>query len=262
MSFVEGIRVDIYFLGIIILKMLGKMRVEEGDNSNMTSLLQIQDISIFYQNESLSPEMISFLDICFHEPHITLSEIMLHELIVGIVTKSESIKTFPESPNNTLTFNDTSSKKSGTTNTSKVLKRYLTSGTHEGSSSEYYSEVTSQMMNSSVDTFRRKQKIQSVLYEDSSFILKKLIYQGKRKTQLGAPNQKGSGKSLSKFVSSRSVMIDTSSQSSSSPGSFARVLDRTNDHNRIMILDDKLSKKADPIFEEVLEEDEYGSKPC
>ena len=63
MSFVEGIRVDIYFLGIIILKMMGKMRIEEGDNSNMTSLLQIADISVFYKNESLSEEMISFLDI-------------------------------------------------------------------------------------------------------------------------------------------------------------------------------------------------------
>lgn len=63
MNFVEGLRVDIYFLGIIILKMLGKMRVEEGDNSNMTSLLQIHDISMFYANETLSPEMISFLNV-------------------------------------------------------------------------------------------------------------------------------------------------------------------------------------------------------
>ena len=108
MSFVEGIRVDIYFLGIIILKMMGKMRIEEGDNSNMTSLLQIADISVFYKNESLSEEMISFLDIWFNVPHITLSEIMLHELVVEIVTRSESIKTFPESPN--MTFNDSSSK--------------------------------------------------------------------------------------------------------------------------------------------------------
>lgn len=63
MSFVEGLRVDIYFLGIIILKMLGKMRVEEGDNLNMTSLLQIADISVYYKNESLSPEIVDFLEI-------------------------------------------------------------------------------------------------------------------------------------------------------------------------------------------------------
>ena len=62
--------------------------------------------------------------------------------------------------------------KSGTTNTSKVLKRYLTSGTNEGSGSEYYSDNTSHILDSSIETFKRKQKIQSVLYEDSSFILK------------------------------------------------------------------------------------------
>mmetsp|Transcript_4105 Transcript_4105/g.3865 ORF Transcript_4105/g.3865 Transcript_4105/m.3865 type:complete len:100 (-) Transcript_4105:7-306(-) len=39
MSFVEGLRVDVYFLGIVILKILGKMRIEEGDKLNMTSLL-------------------------------------------------------------------------------------------------------------------------------------------------------------------------------------------------------------------------------
>lgn len=63
MSFVEGLRVDIYFLGIIILKILGKMRIEEGEKLNMTALLQITDISVFYQNESLSEEMINFLDV-------------------------------------------------------------------------------------------------------------------------------------------------------------------------------------------------------
>lgn len=63
MSFVEGLRVDIYFLGIIILKMLGKMRVDEGDYLNMTSLLKINDISVFYRSETLSLEMINFLDV-------------------------------------------------------------------------------------------------------------------------------------------------------------------------------------------------------
>ena len=63
MSFVEGLRVDIYFRGIIILKMLGKMRVDEGDYLNMTSLLKINDISVFYRSETLSLEMINFLDV-------------------------------------------------------------------------------------------------------------------------------------------------------------------------------------------------------
>lgn len=57
MTFVEGLRVDIYFLGIMIIKMLGKMRIEEGDNQPMSSLLKINDISTYYANESLSEEM-------------------------------------------------------------------------------------------------------------------------------------------------------------------------------------------------------------
>lgn len=63
MTFVEGLRVDIYFLGILILKMLGKMRVEEGDNSPMSELLKIKDISSYYENESLSEEIKNFLDL-------------------------------------------------------------------------------------------------------------------------------------------------------------------------------------------------------
>lgn len=84
MSFVEGLRVDIYFLGIIILKMLGKMRVDEGDHLNMTSLLKINDISLFYRSETLSLEMINFLDVCFYDPQITLTELMMHKLICEI----------------------------------------------------------------------------------------------------------------------------------------------------------------------------------
>jgi hypothetical protein len=43
--------------------MLGKMRVDEGDYLNMTSLLKINDISVFYRSETLSLEMINFLDV-------------------------------------------------------------------------------------------------------------------------------------------------------------------------------------------------------
>jgi len=182
MSFVEGIRVDIYFLGIIILKMLGKMRIEEGDKLNMTSLLQIPDISVFYRNECLSEEMINFLDVCFYDPQITLSELVMHKLISIAFTQSESTKIIIESPNSKSHLE--SSKNSGTNSTSKILKRYLTNGTNEGSSSEFYSETTSNFLRTSIDTFKEKHKIQSVLYEDSSYILKRLMSMKKRKTEI------------------------------------------------------------------------------
>lgn len=255
MSFVEGIRVDIYFLGIIILKLLGKMRVEEGDDQNMTYLLQIPDISVFYKNESLSEEMIDFLNICFYDPQIALSELMMHQLISEIVAKSET-ENMMESPLKTSSFHEASSRKSGTTNTSKVLKRYLTNGTDEGSSSEYYSQSTAKMLRSSIDTFKSKQKVQSVLYEDSSYIIKKLMSLNKRKTTFYvSPVKKDSKNTLSKYSKLSSVM-DSSSLASSSPGTFTRQLDRTGNKNRILIGDDQPSHENNPIHEEAIEEED------
>lgn len=254
MSFVEGIRVDIYFLGIIILKMLGKMRLEEGDNLNMTSLLQIQDISVFYRKESLTDEMIDFLDVCFFDPQITLSELMMHNLVCSLIAQSDTVKSVQEPSQKTLTLLETSSKKSGTTNTSKVLKRYLTSGTNEGTSSEYQSD--SSVFRTSVDTFK---KTQSVLYEDSSFILKKLLNMKRKTTTFGKSPVENSNKSISKFLKV-STVHDNSSQTSSSPGSFSRHLDRTSDRNRIFIGEE--TKKHEPIYEEASEEDDeaHGSE--
>ena len=105
----------------------------------------------------------------FYDPQITLSELMMHKLIAKKIVQSESTKVIWESPN---TPHEGSSKNSATNSTSKILKRYLTSGTNEGSSSEYYSESNSNFLRSSIDTFKRSNKIQSVLYEDSSYILK------------------------------------------------------------------------------------------
>lgn len=136
-----------------------------------------------------------------------------------------------------------------------MLKRYLTSGTHEGSSSEYYSESVSSILRSSIDTFKKKQKIQSVLYEDSTFILKKLLSMKKRKTQIGANIKDSAVKNMSKFLNPRSL-IDSSSQSSSSPGSFSRKIDRTSDRNRIILGEDPLNQNAEPIYEEAFEEED------
>lgn len=148
---------------------------------------------------------------------------------------------------------ETSSKKSNTTNTSKVLKRYLTSGTNDGTSSEYLSENTSSILRSSLHSFK---KTQSVMYEDSSFIIKKLLSMNKRKTTYGSGTpQEGNRKSISKFLKVGSL-ADGSSQSSSSPGSFSRHLDRTSDKNRIFIGEDNSNHKHEPILEEALEEEE------
>jgi hypothetical protein len=168
---------------------------------------------------------------------------MMHSLISEFVPKTESMRTFSDSPVQTLTVMETSSKRSGSTTTSKVLKRYLTSGTHEGSSSEYKSE--------SITNFSLK--THSVVYEDSSFILKKIQSMGKRMTAYG-PNFIQSDKNLSTFLKNKS-MIDSSSQASSSPGSFARPLDRTSSKNR-MILENEQFRKNEPIREEPMEDDE------
>jgi len=248
MSFVEGLRVDIYFLGIIILKMLGKMRVEEGDNHNMTYLLQISDISMYYEKESLSPEMINFLTICFYDPQITVSELLTHNLISENVMVDESMHAYSESPSRKMTIHETSSKRSGSTTTSKVLKRYLTNGTHEGSSSEFRSDT--------ISNFSLKTK--SVVYEDSSFILKKLQSLNKRKTTTYGSGVGGmSRNSVSKFLKNRSLLEISSISSSSPAGSLARPLDRMNSKNRIILGEGSINEEKDTIREEPMEDEDY-----
>jgi hypothetical protein len=255
MSFVEGIRVDIYFLGIIILKLLGKMRVEEGDDQNMTYLLKIPDISLYYRNESMSEEMIDFLNLCFYDPQITLIELMMHNLISEIVATSESAKMI-ETHMKTVSFHDASSHRSGTTNTSKILKRYLTNGTDEGSSDENNSESTAKMLRSSISTFKSKQKIQSVLYEDSSYIIKKLLSMSKRKTTFyESPIIADSKHTLSKYTKLSSIM-DSVSIASSSPSNFSRQIDRTSNRNRLFVGEEQPIIKNQPIQEETIEEEE------
>lgn len=189
---------------------------------------------------------------CFFDPQITLNEITRHELIADLVITEESSK---RNFTHRGTLYDTSSRKSVTTTTSKVLRRYLTSGTHEGSSSEYTSEVNSGL-NSNIDKFKRTQKIQSVMYEDSSFILKKLLSHGQRKSKVRSPTEKISGNSLQKNLKPNSI-VESSSQSSSSPSTFSRNIDRSNEKNRVIMNDNylQINTKPAPIYEEILEEE-------
>lgn len=234
--------------------MLGKLRINDGETITMTSLLKLGEISHYYQNESISDELKNFLDLCFYDSHISLNDISRHELVIDYIIVSESSK-------RNLTYRNTlfenSSKLSGTTNTSKILKRYLTSGTHEeGSSSEYNSDVTS-LMNGAIDTFKRKQKIQSVMYEDNSFILKQLMSNAQRKSKFKSPSQKMSGGSLGNFLNPGTVG-ETSSVSSSSPGSVSRKL--TTLRQVVIASDARTTNKAGPIYEEILEEEVEKSK--
>lgn len=73
-------------------------------------------------------------------------------------------------------------------------------------------------------------------------------------------NPEESGKTIPKFLGKGSIVMDTSSKVSSSPGSIGRAVDRTGDQGRILLFDPNSTNKALPIFEEVLEEDEPGSK--
>lgn len=174
-----------------------------------------------------------------------------HELIFDLVQVSESSK-------RTVSRRISSPEKSNASTTSRVLKRYLTSGTNEGSSSEYASESGSTIMAGAIDHFKRKQKIQSVMYEDSSFILKKLVSHANRKSRFRSPSEKMSGNSLTKFlIPNTSTIKDTSSVSSSSPSTISRVLDRANEKNRLFTNDNFLptGQAAPPIYEEIVEED-------
>jgi hypothetical protein len=45
----QGMRIDIYFIGILILKMLGKMRIDENDDKCTSDQLKIQNLEVFYK---------------------------------------------------------------------------------------------------------------------------------------------------------------------------------------------------------------------
>lgn len=184
---------------------------------------------------------------------------MMHKLISAKVENSESSKVINEA----LTHSPyDSSKNSGTNSTSKILKRYLTSGTNDGSSSEFLSETNSNFLRSSIDTFKDKQKIQSVLYEDSSYILNKLKSMQKRKSE--AQNSKQTLRRPSTFNLGRTLHVSSNaesvSMSSSSPGSFSRALDRGSLKNRVIIMggDNRSKNEHEPIPEDMeeLNEDE------
>ena len=82
----------------------------------------------------------------------------------------------------------------------------------------------------------------------------------KRKTEIeGAVFKKRPSNNTMSRLLKISSNADSVSISSSSPGSFSRHLDRSNNKNRVMITGDKKTNDLErhpPIFEEVMEEEE------
>lgn len=77
----EGSKMDIFWVGILILKVLGKLRLDMPlDLGNLQYKVPV--IKSIYKNESMSNQIRSFLDIAF-DKNVQLSKCLVHPFIIN-----------------------------------------------------------------------------------------------------------------------------------------------------------------------------------